>query len=53
MSNPTLSRMFRSIPFRMACELHQRLRSGCNASETRNMLRKALRRAGFVQRAAA
>jgi hypothetical protein len=53
MSNQILSRMYRSIPFRMACELHQRLRSGCNSAETQKMLREAMRQAGFVRRVGA
>jgi hypothetical protein len=52
MSNHLPIRMFRSIPFRAACDLHQRLRKGCNAPETRELLRNALRQAGFVRRAA-
>jgi len=50
--NPMLTHLFRSIPFRMACELHQRLQSGCTAPETRKMLRQALRMAGGVRKVA-
>lgn len=52
MSNHLLNRIYRSIPFAMACELHQRLKSGCNAPETRKMLREALRQAGIGRCAA-
>lgn len=53
MPNQTLRRLFRAIPFPMACELHQRLRSGEYDQETKTMLRKAMRMAGFARRAAA
>lgn len=52
MSNHALKRMYRSIPFPMACELHRRLKSGCTAPETRKMLREALRKAGIGRCAA-
>jgi len=52
MSNHALKRMYRSIPFLMACELHRRLKSGCTAPETRKMLREALRKAGIGRCAA-
>jgi len=51
MSNHLLKRMYCSIPFPMACELHLRLKSGCTAPETRKMLREALRKAGIAKRA--
>lgn len=49
----TLKRLYKSIPIRMACELHQRLLFGKCDKETREMLHEAMRRAGFVRRAAA
>lgn len=50
MSNPIVSRLFNSIPFRNAIELHQKLKSDADPLETRRLLRSALRRAGFVQK---
>jgi len=52
MLNHILQRMYRSIPFPMACELHRRLKSGCTAPETRKILREALRKAGIGRHAA-
>ncbi|MEO1767968.1 hypothetical protein [Thiobacter aerophilum] len=50
MNHPVLAKAYRAIPFRMACELHQRLRSGCTSPETRKMLREALQKAGVARR---
>jgi len=52
MSNHLLKRLYRSIPFSMACELHRRLQAGCTAPDTRKMLRDALRKAGIGRCAA-
>jgi hypothetical protein len=52
MSNHILRRLYLSIPFPKACDLHQRLKSGCVAPETRRMLREALQKAGIGRYAA-
>ena len=52
MTNNTTERMFRAIPFPMACDLHQRLLRGEQSPEIQRMLRQALRQAGFSRRAA-
>jgi hypothetical protein len=52
MPNHTLRRMYRLLPFAKACDLHQRLKAGCTAPETRKMLRDALRQAEIKRCAA-
>lgn len=42
MQRHILNRLYRSIPLPLACELHARLRSGCDSFETRQMVRQAL-----------
>ncbi|WP_205617443.1 hypothetical protein [Pelomicrobium methylotrophicum] len=51
MNDQDLKRLFRAIPFAMACDLHQRLKAGCTAHQTRQMLRKALVAAGMARKA--
>ncbi|MFA7175433.1 MAG: hypothetical protein WC340_18810 [Kiritimatiellia bacterium] len=51
--HPILARLYQNIPFAVACKLHQRLRAGCTAPETRQLLRMAMVRAGLVQERAA
>lgn len=52
MPNQTTERLFRALPFKQACELHQRLVSGDNSPKTTKMLRHALHQAGFARHAA-
>lgn len=52
MTNHVIERMYKAIPFSMACELHQRLKSGCLSPETRKMLQEALKMSGIAKRAA-
>lgn len=46
-TSPTLARLYRSIPFSAACDLHQRLRAGEITPKTQYLLRLALVRAGL------
>ena len=43
MSNPILSGLFNAIPFRLAVELHQKLVSNAEPTETRKLLQHAIR----------
>lgn len=50
MTNPIVSGLFRAIPFRHAVELHQKLVSNAESTETRRLLQEAMRRAGLVSK---
>lgn len=46
----TVDRLYRSIPFRLAGELHSILRSDASNPQTRALVRQSLIRAGMVKR---
>lgn len=45
-----INKIFEAIPFRDACNLHQRLRAGKTDARTRSLLRAALQSARCDQR---
>lgn len=44
-----VERLYRKIPFKLACDLHSRLVLGDNSPETKQMLREAIVMARFNQ----
>lgn len=48
-TNQVLKDIFCAVPFAIACDLHVRLKRGCDSSETRNMLHQAMRKAGLAR----
>lgn len=47
--NLKVKQMYNKLPMAEACDLHERLRQGKTDSETRQRLRRALRKSGLHQ----